>query len=129
MSSFARSRSSAKMSSSRPSASAFRKCTPRGGVAPHRAELGAISQQFAFPETKEPSAHYTMPVDGTRTRIAHCSHPSPPSYSENRSLVTTDLQNRASFGPTFSIHSRRPLRGQSALLWEEVPQNKARESS
>ena len=51
----------------------IRKCTSRRGVAPHAAEFGTISQQFASPDTKGAFTHYTMTVDGTRTRITHCS--------------------------------------------------------
>ena len=53
----------------------FGEKTPGRGVAFPGAELGAIPQQFAPPDTKGPPAHYTVPVDGTGTRITHCSLP------------------------------------------------------
>ena len=79
----------------------IRKCTPRRRVAPHTAELGTISQQFASPDTKGAFTHYAAPIDGTRTRITHCSSRGllQHSYSINGSLATTELGERASTRP------------------------------
>ena len=49
----------------------FGEKTPGRGVAFPGAELGAIPQQFAPPDTKGPPAHYTVPVDWTRARVTH----------------------------------------------------------
>ena len=85
----------------------IRKCAPGCTVAPHGAELGTISQQFASPDTKGPSAHYTAPVDGSRGGISHCSSSgSSNSYSINGSRVTTDLQKSQDAAHLFNRSSR-----------------------
>ena len=63
----------------------IRKCTPGRRVAPHAAELGTISHQFASPDTKGAFTHYTTSVNGTRTRITHCSLLGPPTLSMDSS--------------------------------------------
>src|SRR5215472_12479254 len=82
----------------------IRKCAPRRRVAPHAAELGSISQQFASPDTKGAFTHYTAPVDGTRTRITHCSSRGLLQLLFYRWIPRYDRSmQRASTQPTFLI--------------------------
>jgi hypothetical protein len=91
----------------------------RRGVAFPGTKLGTISLQFASPDTKGPPAHYTVPVDGTRARIAHCSLPhflpTPKTDPSRAPDSASELRPRP-------FHrSKRPLGGQSALVEEQVP--------
>ena len=79
----------------------FGEKTPGRGVAFPGAELGAIPQQFAPPDTKGPPAHYTVPVDGTGTRITHLF--SLVSFLLRKWIPSEQRIQPARLGPTLSI--------------------------